>query len=91
MRTKAERPRATHHAAESLAGSERPDDQRDVQVGVDPPALVATLQTAHVVLQLALVQLVDQVGLAEEEGGGGPIVTTSTSSQPGRIPPATRQ
>lgn len=53
----------THHAAKSLAGPEGPDDQRDVQVRVNPPALIATLQTAHIVLQLALVKLVDQVSL----------------------------
>ena len=47
--------RLTYHTAKHLAGSERPDDQRDVQVGVVPPALVAALQTADVVLQLPLV------------------------------------
>lgn len=55
--------RDTHHAAVGLAGSKGSDDERNVQVGVDPPALVAALQTADVILQLSLVQLVDQVSL----------------------------
>lgn len=55
----------THHAAKSLAGPEGPDDQRDVQVRVNPPALIATLQTPHIVLQFALVKLVDQVSLGK--------------------------
>ena len=45
----------THHTAVNLAGSKRSDDERDIQVGVVSPALVATLQTAYVVLQLSLV------------------------------------
>lgn len=53
----------THHTAKGLAGPKRPDDERDVQVCVDPPALIAALQTAHIVLQLALIQLVDQISL----------------------------
>lgn len=58
--------RHTYHTAVSLTGSEGSDDQWDVQVRVDPPALIATLQTAYIVLQLALVQLVNQVSLAGE-------------------------
>lgn len=53
----------TYHTAKGLTGSERPDDQWDVQVRVDSPAFIAALQTAHVVLQFALVQLIYKVSL----------------------------
>lgn len=55
--------RETHHTAVGLACSEGSDHKRDVQISINPPALVATLQTADIILQLPLVQLVDQVGL----------------------------
>lgn len=55
--------RETHHTAICLAGSKGSDHKRDVQVSIDPPALIATLQTTDVILQLPLVQLVDQVSL----------------------------
>lgn len=51
--------RDTHHAAVGLAGPKGSDDEGNVQVGVNPPALVAALQTADIILQLSLVQLVD--------------------------------
>lgn len=53
----------THHTAVDLAGSKGSDHKRDVQVSINPPAFIATLQTAHIILQLPLVQLVDQVSL----------------------------
>lgn len=55
--------RETHHTAIGLAGSEGSDHKRDVQISINPPALVATLQTTDIILQLPLVQLVDQVSL----------------------------
>lgn len=58
----------TYHTAEGLAGAVGADDQRDVQVGVDPPTLIPTLQTANIVLQLTLVQLVNKVSLKGHKG-----------------------
>lgn len=49
----------THHTAIGLAGSKGSDYKWDVQVRINPPALVAALQTPHIILQLPLVQLVD--------------------------------
>lgn len=46
-----------------MDGAEGSDHKRDVQVRINPPALVATLQTTDIILQLPLVQLVDQVSL----------------------------
>lgn len=42
--------RDTDHAAIGLTGSKGPDHKRDVQIRVNPPALIATLQTADVIL-----------------------------------------
>lgn len=56
----------THHTAVGLAGPKGSDHERNVQVGVNPPALVAALQTADIILQLSLVQLVDQVSLRRQ-------------------------
>lgn len=39
----------THHTAIGLAGSKGSDHKRDVQVSINPPALIATLQTAHII------------------------------------------
>lgn len=57
------RRQATHHTAIGLTGSEGSDHKRNVQVSINPPALIATLQTTDIILQLPLVQLVDQVSL----------------------------
>lgn len=53
----------THHTAICLASSKGSDHKRDVQVRVNSPAFVATLQTPNIILQLPLVQLVDQISL----------------------------
>lgn len=53
----------THHTAIGLAGSKGSYHKRDVQVSINPPALIATLQTAHIIFELPLVKLVDQVSL----------------------------
>lgn len=55
--------KGTHHTSKRLAGPVRPDDQWDVKVRVDSPALIATFQAPHVVLQLALVQFIYKVSL----------------------------
>ena len=42
--------KGTHHTSKRLAGPVRPDDQWNIKVRVDSPALIATFQTPHVVL-----------------------------------------
>ena len=55
--------KGTHHTSKCLAGPIRSDDQWNIKISVDSPALITTFQTSHVVLQLALIQFIYKISL----------------------------